>query len=285
MSEARVIEVARAKVNLALHVLGRRADGYHELDSIVAFADVGDRLILAVSRGTGSNIVYKGEFGQALFELGHNIINDAESELRAALRVPFPHTHFGLEKNLPLAAGIGGGSADAAAALRGLIKLHGLKCSNSDLRRLARKLGADVPVCLVSETSRMWGIGEVIEPLDGLGRYHAVLVNPGVALPTASVFARLGLERQSTAFTPIEVPLVLSDCRNDLTDAAVALAPQIKTVLSALETQPGATLVRMSGSGPTCFGLFDTSENANEAASRIAKDHPDWWCRATQIGN
>jgi len=285
MPEARVIEVARAKINLALHVLGRRADGYHKLDSIVAFADIGDRLVLKAGRGTGSSIICKGEFGQALSGLEHNIIDNAEAELHAALRVPFPHTHFDLEKNLPLAAGIGGGSADAAAALRGLIKLHGLDCSQATLRAVARKIGADVPVCLLSRTCRMRGIGEIIEEVDGFGRHHAVLVNPGIELATASVFARLGLEKDSTAFDPIEQPLILASCRNDLTSAAISLVPQIKSVLSALEAQTAATLVRMSGSGPTCFGLFDTQDNAEQAAAKIAHDNPAWWCRATQIGD
>lgn len=131
----------------------------------------------------------------------------------------------------------------------------------------------------------MRGAGENIEELHGFGRHHAVLVNPGIELATASVFAKLGLEKQSTAFGPIELPLDLSKCRNDLTDAAVALVPQIKTVLSTLESSTGAILVRMSGSGPTCFALFDTKENADQAAARIATDHADWWCRATQIGN
>jgi 4-diphosphocytidyl-2-C-methyl-D-erythritol kinase len=285
MTEARVIEVARAKINLALHVLGRRADGYHALDSIVAFADIGDRLTLSPSTGSGCGIRYLGPFGQALFEMEDNIIFDAERRLRSTLAFAFPATSFDLEKNLPIAAGIGGGSADAAAALRGLVKLHGLACSHATLRTVARKIGADVPVCLLSRTCRMRGVGEVIEELQGLGRYHAVLVNPGIELATASVFAKLGLEKQSTAFSPIDLPLNLGKCRNDLTDAALALAPQIKTVLSTLESQAGASLVRMSGSGPTCFGLFDTKENAEQAATRIAVDHAGWWCRATQIGN
>lgn len=280
-----MIEVARAKINLALHVLSRRADGYHALDSIVAFADFGDRLVLKAGQGAGSSIIYEGEFGQALFETEHNIIDDAESELRAALRVPFPPTHFDLEKNLPLAAGIGGGSADAAAALRGMVKLHGLHCSHATLRTVARKIGADVPACLLSRTCRMRGVGEIVEEIAGFGRHHAVLVNPGIELATASVFAKLGLEEQSEAFGPIELPLILQNCRNDLTDSAIALAPQIKSVLSALESQAGATLVRMSGSGPTCFALFDTEANADQAAARIAADHEGWWCRATQLGD
>ncbi len=285
MTEARVIEVARAKINLALHILGRRPDGYHALDSIVAFADFGDRLTLEPSAVTGSSIGFKGPFGHGLSDLGRNSIIAAEDELRTALGVSFPHAHFELEKNLPVAAGIGGGSADAAAALRGLVKLHGLACSHATLHQVARKIGADVPVCLLSRSCRMRGVGEIIDVLNDVGRHHAVLVNPGVALQTASVFARLGLARQSTAFAPIELPLALAKCRNDLTDAAIALAPSIKTVLSSLEGEPGAKLVRMSGSGPTCFGLFDTKESADEAAARIAADHPDWWCRATQIGD
>ncbi len=285
MSEARVIEVARAKINLALHILGRRADGYHELDSIVAFADIGDRLTLKPVRDGISCINYTGEFGEALCALEQNIVHKTENELRSVLRLPIPHTYFDLEKNLPIAAGIGGGSADAAATLRGLVKLHGVECSDTTLRMVGQKIGADVPVCIVSKTCRMRGVGEIIEEMNGFGRHHAVLVNPGIALPTASVFAELGLEKQSTAFGPIELPLRLGNCRNDLTDAAIALAPQIKTVLSELESRSGATLVRMSGSGPTCFGLYDTAGNAEQAVARIAADHPEWWCRATQIGD
>lgn len=285
MPEARVIEVARAKINLALHVLGRRADGYHALDSIVAFADLGDRLTLSPSAGSNCDVRYSGAFGQSLSGLRGDIIVDAERELRSALAVAFPATHFDLEKNLPIAAGIGGGSADAAAALRGMVKIHGLHCSHATLRAVAQKIGADVPVCLLSRTCRMRGVGEVVEEIAGFGRQHAVLVNPGIELATVSVFAKLGIKKQSTGFSPIDLPLDLGKCRNDLTDAAVSLAPRIKMVLSALERQSGATLVRMSGSGPTCFGLFDTSENADQAAARIAADHSGWWCRATQIGD
>lgn len=280
-----MIEVARAKINLALHVLGRRDDGYHALDSLVAFADFGDRLTLEVSQDAISGVSYKGPFGRALSDLGHNIIFDAEDKLRSALGAAFSSTRFDLEKNLPIAAGIGGGSADAAAALRGLVKLHGLPCSKATLLAVAERIGADVPVCLLSKTCRMRGIGEIIEAWDGFGRHQAVLVNPGIALATASVFARLGLAKQSTGFSPIELPISLDRCRNDLTDAAIALAPQIMTVLAALEAQSGAKLVRMSGSGPTCFGLFDTKETAEQAAERIAADHPGWWCRATHIGD
>ncbi|MBL8908363.1 MAG: 4-(cytidine 5'-diphospho)-2-C-methyl-D-erythritol kinase [Rhizobiales bacterium] len=285
MPEARVIEVARAKINLALHILGRRADGYHALDSIVAFADIGDRLTLERSPHSQCEIRYLGPFGEALAALQGNIILSAEHELRSTLAVAFPKSSFALEKNLPIAAGIGGGSADAAAALRGLVKLHGLECSSTTLSSVARKIGADVPVCLLSRTCRMRGTGEILEEVHGLGEHHAVLVNPGIELSTSAVFARLGLERQSSAYAPIELPLMLGKCRNDLTDAAIALAPQIKSVLSMLERQAGATLVRMSGSGPTCFGLFDASESAAEAAARIAADRPAWWCRATRIGN
>jgi 4-diphosphocytidyl-2-C-methyl-D-erythritol kinase len=285
MTEARVIEVARAKINLALHVLGRRQDGFHILDSIVAFAELGDRLTLLPSSGPGSGIRYTGPFGQPLYEMESNLVFDAEKELRTVSVAPFPATFFELEKNLPIAAGIGGGSADAAATLRGLVKLYGLDCSHARLHTVAQKIGSDVPACFLSETCRMRGTGEVLEPFRGLGRHSAVLVNPGVPLPTASVFAELGLERQSTGFGSIELPLVLAECRNDLTGAAIALAPQIRTVLAALEVQSGVTLVRMSGSGPTCFGLFDTKENAEVAAARIAAGHPDWWCRATVIGN
>jgi 4-diphosphocytidyl-2-C-methyl-D-erythritol kinase len=284
MPEARVIEVARAKINLALHVLGRRADGYHALDSIVAFADLGDRLTLSPSAGSNCDVRYSGSFGQSLSGLRGDIIVDAERELRSALAVAFPATHFDLEKNLPVAAGIGGGSADAAAALRGLVKLHDLACQPATLQTVGRKIGADVPVCLLSRTCRMRGAGEVIDELAGFGRHHAVLVNPGIELATASVFAKLGLEKQGEAFGPIALPLDLARCRNDLTGAAIALAPVIKTVLSVLERQSGATLVRMSGSGPTCFGLFDTRANADHAAASIAAEYAGWWCRATQIG-
>jgi len=285
MPAARVTEIARAKINLALHVLGRRGDGFHVLDSIVAFADIGDRLTFDTSPGAGTGIRFDGPFGRALLDAQHNLINDAEEKLRAALARPLPPTGIGLEKNLPIAAGIGGGSADAAATLRGLVKLHGLDCSHAMLRTVAQTIGSDVPVCLLSRTCRMRGVGEIIEELHGFGRYHAVLVNPGIALPTAGVFAKLGLARQSTGFAALELPLELATCRNDLTDAAIALAPEIRVVLLALESQNDVTLVRMSGSGPTCFGLFASRAAAEQAANRLATDHPEWWCRATQIGN
>ena len=195
----------------------------------------------------------------------------------------FSPATFHLEKNLPVAAGIGGGSADAAAALRGLIQYFDLSISPQELNELALQLGADVPICLVQQTSRMRGIGETISPIDINLPSGIVLVNPRIPLPTSMVFEVLGLERGQSFAGATEDVNDFGTWRNDLTPAAIKILPEIAQIIDLLESQPGIACARMSGSGATCFGLAESLERAQFAANAIAKKHPSWWAAATTL--
>jgi 4-diphosphocytidyl-2-C-methyl-D-erythritol kinase len=280
---------APAKVNLTLHVLGRRPDGWHELDSLVAFAGCCDWL--SFEPGEPLSLSVDGPTAQAAGESGDNLI------LRAAraLQDRAPEIRLGrfhLRKNLPVAAGLGGGSSDAAAALRALADENHLEPDDPRLRAAAEATGADVPVCLVPRARRMSGLGEKLGPLLSLPPLFAVLVNPRVAVATPAVFARLGLARgapsglgasPSPPAGPDRLATIaaLRDGRNDMQPAACALAPEVSHVLDALSASAGAALVRMSGSGATCFALFDDRPATARAARKIANAHPGWWVRPT----
>jgi 4-diphosphocytidyl-2-C-methyl-D-erythritol kinase len=274
-------EPAPAKINLALHVLGRRADGYHELDSIVAFAEVGDRLSFAEADDWHLDIV--GPFAKALSIGGENLVLKAACAFDEAYPGERRKYRITLEKNLPIASGLGGGSADAAACLRALAALAGVS-DGKTLNAIAATLGSDVPVCFQGRTCRMRGLGERIDIIENLPQMAAVLVNPGVALSTGDVFARLALKPGSKAFAGLTEGKPLASCRNDLTGSALALAPVVGKVLAALRAEPGIDLARMSGSGATCFGIFASPEAAEKAAQQIAGKHPDWWVVPTIIG-
>jgi 4-diphosphocytidyl-2-C-methyl-D-erythritol kinase len=274
-----VTERANAKINLALHVLGRRLDGYHELDSIVAFAGVGD--VLTIEPASSLALTLSGPFANDLNE-------GSENSVLAAWRLLAGFTElapvkFQLEKNLPIASGIGGGSADAAAALRGLIKLFNLKISAADLNAIALKLGADVPVCLASTPCRMQGIGETLSPIGTQLPKVIVLVNPLLPSPTAKVFETLGLQPGQSFGSAIEDITTINSWRNDLEHPAIQLLPEIAQVIAALKSQAGITTARMSGSGATCFGLCENLEAAEAAASAIKSRHIDWWVVATRL--
>ena len=276
-AEAGIVETARAKLNLDLILTGRRPDGYHELDSIVAFADLGDRL--AFEPADGLWIECRGPLAAEVPGGDGNIVRRAALRLAEAVGRD-PGVLIRLEKRLPVAAGIGGGSADAAATLRGLARLWHLRADAPELIRVAEGLGSDVPVCLGSRPARMRGIGELIEPLPGLPPLHLVLVNPGRPLSTAAVFARVGPELFGERHEPVPSPPDLAwlrRSRNDLEPPARALLPVIGRLLAALEARPGCLLARMSGSGPTCFGVFEGAAAAEEAASALAGAHPGWW--------
>jgi 4-diphosphocytidyl-2-C-methyl-D-erythritol kinase len=283
MSPEPVVELARAKVNLALHVTRRREDGYHELDSVVAFADVGDRLVFQSTDDSEHSIAYHGSFGEALREAGDDIVLKAASLLQAHRQPAKSGLHITLEKNLPLSSGIGGGSSDAAATLRGLMRLWKTNLSDSQLLALALKLGADVPVCLRSVPSRMSGIGDRLEPLPSFRAMPAVLVNPGTPIATQTVFAALGLKPGNQAFAPIADVRDLASCRNDLEKPAMKLVPDLAEILALLRSQPGLLFARMSGSGATCFGLFADAEASERAAQAIGNNHPSWWVVATTL--
>ena len=276
-----VTEFARAKINLALHVLGRRPDGYHELDSIVAFADIGDRLVFEPADRFGIDAT--GPFAADLPRPTDNIIHRAYVAVADYARthgVGVAPVHVRLEKNLPVASGLGGGSANAAATLRALFRLYRLAPHPA----LALELGADVPACFGQAACHMQGMGERITPLNGFQPLPAVLVNPRIAVSTAAIFRDLGLESGSAHRDAIADPGDMRGWRNDLTDAAVALVPSIATVIAALEDHNGAVAARMSGSGATCFGVFETKAYAREAAQSLSVANPTWWVRAAIIG-
>lgn len=287
MSIAQPITVtARAKLNLTLHIVGRRADGYHLLDSLVAFTEVGDELTLRPA--SEFSLTIDGPMADGLSAGEDNLVAQAARALAKHAARPC-RVAIHLQKNLPVASGIGGGSADAAATLKGLAHLWQLDIGERELMHLGLKLGADIPACLWGKTCQMGGIGERLVPRPPLPPTWVVLVNPRVALSTAEIFrARTG------PFTPA-YPLketmpdvealahALRQRGNDLTTPAIAQAPVIGTVLQTLEQQTGCLLARMSGSGATCFGLFAGRTATIVAAATLMRHHPDWWVSATQL--
>lgn len=289
----KITEFAAAKINLSLHVLGRREDGYHLLESLVAFADVGDRV--TVSRGAEFSLSVSGPFAADLPQTQDNIVIAAAHALAHGASAIPPGAHIELEKNLPVASGIGGGSANAAACLRALLKLHGVKMSATALNQIAAGLGADVPVCLRAAVAMMRGVGQIVEPAPRLPEVHAVLVNPRVAVPTGPVFQALGLLQGTIVSDAAPAPPqsgfrnasalaeYLNLCRNDLEAPAAAMVREIGDVEEALFAATGCLMARMSGSGATCFGLFAGRPEADEAAARIGRDHPAWWVAAARL--
>ncbi|KAF0145051.1 MAG: 4-diphosphocytidyl-2-C-methyl-D-erythritol kinase [Rhodospirillaceae bacterium] len=282
-------EFAPAKVNLYLHVVGRREDGYHRLDSLVAFAGVGDTVTVAPAAGLSLRL--GGPFAPLLADAPDNIVLRAARLLAERIGMA-PDVAITLDKRLPVAAGLGGGSADAAATLRGLIRLWNVDRSADDLIVLALALGADVPVCLYGAPAQVSGIGEGIEPAPALPSVWLLLVNPLCPLATATVF-KVRAERGATytiAMPITESPgdastlaSVLAVRCNDLQESALALESVIGTVLEVLARLPGCLLVRMSGSGTTCFGLFADGAAARAGARALAIDRPTWWSAAAPL--
>ena len=271
-------EAAPAKVNLFLHVIGRRPDGYHLLDSLAVFPAIGD--LLRVMSAADLTLALDGPFSAALADDQDNLVLRAARALAAATGVA-PQAHITLTKNLPVASGIGGGSADAAAALRALQRLWQLRLPAPAILALATRLGADVPVCLVAIATRMGGIGELLTPAPALPPCGMVLINPGVAVSTPAVFrARTG-GFSAPASLPSGWPdfatmaADLARLSNDLEAPAISICPPIGEVLAASRTLPGCRLARMSGSGATCFALFASAAAAAEAAAELRR--PGWW--------
>jgi len=287
----RFTDHAPAKVNLTLSVLGRRPDGYHALESLVAFADIGDGLSFAPD-GELALTVSGPRAGQA-GEAADNLV--IKAALALAERVPDLRLGtFHLDKRLPVAAGLGGGSADAAAALRLLARANDVAVYDARLFEAARATGADVPVCLDPRPRLMRGIGEILSAPLTLPPLPAVLVNPGIALSTKSVFVRWSAAAEPPAFdlSQFAAPLGRDECLqllalhgNDLESPAIALEPTIADVLAALRAVPGCRLARMSGSGATCFALFAAAAAAIEGAQKLAAAYPQWWVRATALGS
>ncbi|MEZ5871831.1 MAG: 4-(cytidine 5'-diphospho)-2-C-methyl-D-erythritol kinase [Nitratireductor sp.] len=281
---------APAKINLALHVTGQRPDGYHLLDTLAGFCNIGDVVQAQRADGTSHELEILGPFSASLqgtARADNLVMRAAESLMQFAASkgcATFP-AKLTLEKNLPVASGMGGGSADAAASLLALARLWDLPKA-LDLASVAASLGADVPMCMASQPLRATGIGERIELLGPQQPIDVVLVNPGVAIATPAIFARLENRNNPAIGThPLRAfePAWLSQLRNDLETPARKLAPVINEVLSILGADDGARLVRMSGSGATCFALHESRDSALAAASRVLDRHPDWWCVATQI--
>lgn len=279
---------APAKLNLYLHVLGRRADGYHLLDSLVAFADVGDEV--SARPAAALSLAVEGPFAPALARetMESNLVWRAATAL-AERAGRTPGVALTLRKNLPIASGIGGGSSDAAATLSALAELWSLDLAEPRFAGLAASLGADVPVCLYGRTAWLGGIGEALAPAPALPPAAVVLANPGVALATPAVFrARRGPFSAAARFaaSPSDARALaglLAARRNDLTEAAISLAPDIAEVLTALRSLEGALMARMCGSGATCFALFVEEAAAAAAARHLGGAHPDWWVAAARL--
>ncbi len=282
---AEIREQAHAKINLALHVTGQRADGYHLLDTLVTFTEAGDSLTFRPA--SRDRFTLSGRFAPALegADGADNLVLRARDGLRALLGEVAGPVHIHLEKNLPVSSGIGGGSADAAASLRGLMRLWDARPLAEALDRLALTLGADVPMCLVSRPLIARGIGEEIERI-ALPRLCLLLVNPLKPVSTPAIFRRLTTKDNPPL--PAERALLQADplgfltgLRNDLQPPAEEIEPAIPLVIAALRTS-GARLVRMSGSGATCFGLFDDRDTLQAAAAGLRKAHPDWFVAETE---
>lgn len=270
--------LARAKINLCLHVIGQRSDGYHLLDSLVAFADFGDEITVETSAALHLKI--SGPFKSGLSSTDNLILSAAEMLSKndgAAVH---------LIKNLPVSSGIGGGSADAAITLKLLSELWGIPLSGDYLR-----LGADVPVCLSGQATRMGGVGDQLMPIDILPKLPCVLINPRVAVSTPQIFAQLSRKDGAEIGDIPQHQLTLIDAvdwirglRNDMQNTAISYAPKIDICLQDLKGQ-GALLARMSGSGATCFGLFETEQHAQNAATNLAEKHPDFWVQSCVLNS
>lgn len=291
MSHGPFREHARAKINLTLTIHGRRADGYHELSSVVAFASVADEIVLTPS--SSPSVASTGPFADAIE--GRNL---AEAAMSLALAEE-PRLRAGrieIVKNLPVAAGLGGGSADAAAVLRALRSANPDLAHAVDWKGLAARLGADVTVCLENRPALMTGIGETVAPLPALPRVPVVLVNPCVPVPsdkTRRVFRELAAPTLDGApassavpnfATPADVIACVTAGRNDLEAPSRAVVAAVGDVLRRLESEPNVAVVRLSGAGPTAFAMFAEDGDAEAAAARIARAHPSWWVAATEIG-
>lgn len=283
----KILSHAPAKINLALHVIGQRDDGYHLLDTLVVFTELGDELVLSAPDNlTEDRLVISGPFANGLSSDGDNLILRAVTLLREVLAsqgIAAPSVHIKLQKNLPVSSGIGGGSADAAATLRGLKKLWNFHFDDAVLD-IAKRLGADVPMCLQSCNLRACGVGDEIAVMDGGRNFHLLLVNPGVSIATMDIFNSL-MSKNNSGMELSHFPSAeaLSGTRNDLQEPAISHAPIIQNVLETIAGLPQIQFTRMSGSGATCFGIFETAEAAESAKITLANQHPDWWVMSTKL--
>ena len=279
---------AAAKLNLYLHVLARRADGRHSLDSLVAFAGVCDTVTVTATDANAPSLRITGPMAKRTPAGPDNLVLRAASELAGRVGCQ-PGAGISLVKRLPVAAGLGGGSSDAAACLRALAALWGLDSDDARVADVARGLGSDVPVCLFARTAYLGGAGEIVEAAPRMPPVWLVLANPGSAVSTAAVYGALSgpfsaparLERAPR--DAAELARMLAARGNDLGAPARALAPAIDDVLTALAARPGALLARVTGSGATCFALFGERADAEAAAGALARTRPEWWVRAAPL--
>ncbi|MBK19877.1 MAG: 4-(cytidine 5'-diphospho)-2-C-methyl-D-erythritol kinase [Rhodospirillaceae bacterium] len=274
---------AHAKINLYLHVIGQRDDGYHELDSLVGFTEFSD--LLTVAKNANLALDIEGPFAGSLSQNGDNLVLTAAKMLANEAGIQ-PEAKIILHKNLPVASGIGGGSADAAAALKALNSFWQIGLSEEALAKIGLEIGADVPACLRSKTARMAGIGEQISEIEANLDVGVLLVNPGVPISTPEVFrARRGAFSEAVTGLNWDDKFGLYDLllglKNDLQSPAVQLVPEIKSVLEVLQSLKDCRVAKLSGSGATCFGLFDDSGAAKIAEQKIRKSNPSWWVQAT----
>lgn len=274
-----ITEPAPAKINLALHVRARRPDGYHEIETLFAFCRDGDTV--TVAKAPEDSFTMTGPYAAALAGEDDNLVTRTVAAFKATYNIRGAQ-RITLDKHLPIASGIGGGSADAAATLRALATMYGKPLDSDVLQMCAASIGSDVPACLLGRTAFGTGRGERLVPLDGLTDMPVLLVNPGIAVSTADVFkAWDGIDRGPLGTgDPLRAAL---EGRNDLQAAAIDIAPAIRDVLELLAAQSGVTLSRMSGSGATCFALFDSPAARTAAHAAIAAAHPDWWLLASTL--
>jgi 4-diphosphocytidyl-2-C-methyl-D-erythritol kinase len=288
---APVRRFAPAKVNLFLHVGAKRPDGYHDLASLIVFADVGDRLEVREARQMSLRL--SGPFAKPLEGAGDNLVLRAARELdvwaeeRGHKIAP---VEIALEKNLPVASGIGGGSSDAAAALLMLAEFWSLPIAIDELQAIGLALGADVPVCVRGAPTLVTGLGEILTPVEGLPPFGLVLTNPGVEVPTAQIFKALDTRSGVAELPSLSPPpatvrdlaMLLDRTTNDLAPPAKRIAPAIMRVEAAIASTDGCFVARMSGSGATCFGLYESKSAADAAAAVLSRAHPSWWVCAAQ---
>ncbi len=282
-------DIARAKINLTLRVLGRREDAYHELESLVAFAEAGD--VLELDPGTGLGLSIEGPFAEALG--GENLVL-AAAGMAKALKPELELGHFRLRKELPVAAGLGGGSADAAAALRLVARANGGALGEADRSAIAVALGSDVKVCLEGKPALMTGRGEKVAAVRGFPECAVVLANPRLPLATGPVYAALRAAALARPPAAAEAPdfggdfetlvAYLQPRGNDLERTAAELLPKIREVLAALSGLDGVRVARVSGSGPTCFALFATYDEAARGAAALSGSYSSWWIRPSRLG-
>ncbi|MCP1471010.1 4-diphosphocytidyl-2-C-methyl-D-erythritol kinase [Sphingobium sp. OAS761] len=276
-------ETAYAKVNVALHVRGRRSDGYHALESLFVFAEDGDLLHADISDDGAIDLIIDGPFGDALSSGPDNLVVRAARALQSYLGEQRGAV-IRLTKMVPVASGIGGGSADAAATLRLLARLWDVRIDDRELADLGLPLGSDIPACIASTTQMVRGRGEHLarQTVAGLDGMPMLLVNPGVSVPTGHVFARWN-GQDGGALDTGSLQALVEHGRNDLEAPAIAIAPAIADILAALRALGGLILARMSGSGATCFALFETETALTQAAMTVGGEHPDWWTMKTKI--